>query len=316
MRPEVHLPYYRSLAPLLSWREQPRPADWASVFGRRGPLTLEIGTGSGEFLAREAAEHPERDHVGIEMRWASAKRTLRRLEQAGVRNVRLILDDARPVLERLFAPRSIARVFILFPCPWRKEKHERHRLMHRSFLELLNGRLADDGEIRLVTDWTPFVEWTLAQLPGSGLRARREIVAAHLGTKYERKWLGRGQARFHELTLTKIEHRDAPVPEDAPMNPPRLERFDLAAFEPQDEIGPVTISFKEVVRDERRALLMVRTIVVEESLTQHVWLTIARGEGDTWWVVPARGCQAIPTAGLQRALERLAGCARATDATR
>jgi tRNA (guanine-N7-)-methyltransferase len=319
-------PFYRSLAPLLLWQQQRRPADWTSLFGRAAPLELEIGTGSGEFLARVAQERRDHDFVGVELRWASVKRTLRNLAKAEVGNARVVMEDARPVLERLFAPRSLARIHLLFPCPWRKEQHERHRITSRDFLELANSRLRDDGELLLVTDWKPLFEWTLGQVEGSGLRAQWQLVEPRWQTKYERKWSGLGQERFFEVRLHKEEHRDVAVPQDAVMNPPHLDHVDFDHFEPRDLLpsssspdsstspgspGAATITFKEVVRDRERQVAMVRAVVVEEPLLQQIWLTVARAHDGSWWVVPARGCQMVPTAGVQRALERLAECARA-----
>jgi len=306
-------PYYRSLAPLLLWQEVERPVDWTRVFGRTAPLALEIGTGNGEFLARTAVEHPQRDHVGAELRWASVKRALRNLAKAGAANARMVIEDARPVVERMFAPRALERVYLLFPCPWTKARHERHRLLHRRFLELLNSRLVDGGEALLVTDWTPYLEWTVAQAEGTGLRIEVREHEPRWNTKYERKWSSLGRRRFHEMRMIKESHRDAPAPEDVPMNPPHLARFDPDAFAPQDLIGPTTITFKEVVRDRERGVVMVRTVVVEETLTQHFWITIARAGDGSWWVVAARGCATIPTVGVQLALERVAEGARPRD---
>jgi len=324
-------PFYKSLDPLLVWQQLPRPADWSTVFGRRAPLTVEIGIGNGEFLARESTAHPERDHVGIELRWSSVKRSLRNLAHARARaggvdtarptaaagrgNVRLVMDDAKPVLERLFAPRSIERLFVLFPCPWRKEQHERLRLFHRDFCELAANRLVDGGEALLVTDWTPYAEWTLGQLPGTALDVEHRRIDPSFHTKYERKWLALGRTDFHELRLVKREHRAVPIREESAVNPPHLTACDLERLAPEELLpngdGALTITFKEIVRDRERQVAMVRTVIVEEPLTQMVWITVARDPKDaSWWVVPARGCQMIPTAGLQRALERVADAAR------
>ena len=205
-------PFYKSLQPLLLWQTLPRPVDWDAIFGRAAPREVEIGIGNGDYLARNAAERPAVDFVGVELRWASVKRSLRNLEKTRVNakagNVRLVIEDARPALERLFGARALARVHVLFPCPWQKERHERHRLFHADFLRLLNHRLADGGEIFCVTDWEPFVAWTLGQLPGTGFSARVEAIEARFGTKYERKWLGRGQQRFHEIPVASVMSRE------------------------------------------------------------------------------------------------------------
>src|SRR5712692_5092202 len=107
---------YLSLAPLLLWQHVERPVDWTQRFGRQASLVVEIGFGNGEFLVREAQAHQERDFVGIEQEWASVQRGLRRIAQAKVSNVRLLLVDARIALERLFTPQTVHCVYALFPC--------------------------------------------------------------------------------------------------------------------------------------------------------------------------------------------------------
>jgi tRNA (guanine-N7-)-methyltransferase len=304
-------PFYKSLRPLLLWQTLPRPVDWDAIFRRSAPREVEIGVGGGEWLARSASERPAVDFVGLEMRWASIKRSLRNLAKAKVENARLVIEDARPALERLFGARSLARVHVLFPCPWQKERHERHRLLHRDFLKTVNHRLADGGELLCVTDWEPFVEWTLGQIAGTGFIAKVERVEARVGTKYERKWLGRGQQSFHEIRLTKRSHVDAPAPEEVTLNPHHVEAFDPARFEPQDDLGETPITFKEIVRDLERGTVMVRVVVVEGELTQHFWIVVSRARDGSWWITPARGCQTLPTHGVQRALDRVRDAVRA-----
>src|SRR5262249_19008876 len=160
----------------------------------------------GEWLARSASERPAVDFVGLEMRWASIKRSLRNLAKAKVENARLVIEDARPALERLFGARSPARVHVPFPCPWQTDRHERARLLSLEFFKSVTHRLVDGGELLCVTDWEPFVEWTLGQLTETGFTAKVERIEARVGTKYERKWVGRGQQTFHEIRLTKGTH--------------------------------------------------------------------------------------------------------------
>jgi tRNA (guanine-N7-)-methyltransferase len=96
--------YYRSLKPLILWREVERPLCWARLFGRVAPVELEIGFGSGDYLVARAQQHPERDFVGIELEWEGVQRALRRIAGAGLTNVRVLLGDARPILWRAIAP--------------------------------------------------------------------------------------------------------------------------------------------------------------------------------------------------------------------
>ena len=178
---------YLALQPLLLWQHVARPIDWAQQFGRQAPVEVEIGFGNGEFLVREAQAHPERNFVGIEQEWVSVQRGLRRIAQAKIPNVRVLLVDVRIALERLFPAQTVQRVYALFPCPWPKERHSKHRLFAQTFLTLLNSRLVREGEVQMVTDHAPYLHWVLEQVLDTGFVAQWTTIAPRFSTKYERK---------------------------------------------------------------------------------------------------------------------------------
>ena len=61
---------------------------------------------------------------------------LAHIERTGVANIRLFTDDARFVMAAL-PPRSLSRVFVLFPDPWPKTRHHKRRFVQRENLDLL-----------------------------------------------------------------------------------------------------------------------------------------------------------------------------------
>jgi tRNA (guanine-N7-)-methyltransferase len=294
--------YYRSLKPLILWREVERPLCWARLFGRVVPVELEIGFGSGDYLVARAQQHPERDFVGIELEWEGVQRALRRIAGAGLTNVRVLLGDARPILWRAIASESLARVYTLFPCPWPKKHHHKHRLLTQAHLQLINSRLQAGGECYLLTDHAEYFQWVLGNLTDTGFTAYARTVPPQVGTKYERKWLAEGQSHFYELTLTKTQHCPIPLLEDAPMETYRVKQFDPARFQPADVDDGVHVVFKETRYDPARQIAMTRVVVVEDDLTQHFWIEIVR-TGDGWSIRPAQGCGVVPTVGVQRALD-------------
>jgi tRNA (guanine-N7-)-methyltransferase len=293
---------YLSLTAFLCWQQRRRPILWEEEFGRAAPLEVEIGFGNGEFLVRRAQEHPQRHFVGIELEWASVQRGLRRIAQTQVSNVRLLQIDARIALQRLFVPHALHRVYALFPCPWPKERHAKHRLFSHAFLTLLNSRLLAGGEVQLVTDHQSYAQWVLEQVPGSGFRAICEPIAAHFRTKYERKWQHQGQQEFYELCLTKQRHIPVPLIKDIPMQTHRVAHFAPERFHPVSEHGKLTVEFKDFLYDPLRQRGMVRAIAVEETCQQDFWIEIVPGQAH-WHIRPARGCAVIPTVSVQRALD-------------
>ena len=87
------------------------------------------------------------------------------------------------------------------------------------------------SEVTLVTDNRPYFDWVLEQLPGTGFDGRTHAVGADYGTKFERKWVGGGQERFHRLDLVKTEHQDLPLSPEVPMRSHVLSGFDPGAFQ-------------------------------------------------------------------------------------
>jgi tRNA (guanine-N7-)-methyltransferase len=295
-------PRYISLKPFIAWKEKERPINWPFEFGRQAPLEAEIGFGNGEFLVRRAQAHPERNLVGVDLDWESTQRCLRKIAVAGLLNVRLIQADARAALERLFLPQSLGHVYSLFPSPWPKERHARHRLFSHTFLQTLNSRLVTDGEAQVVTDHRPYLDWILEGLPGSGFEAAWKAIPARFDTKYERKWQGEGQGEFFELQLLKRTHQEIALKEDAKLRIHRVTRFDPDRFEPTGTRGEIVVAFHDLLYDPKRQRGMLRAFVAEEGLNQEFWIEIARREND-WRIGPARGCGIVPTVGVQRALD-------------
>ncbi|MGE3536023.1 MAG: tRNA (guanosine(46)-N7)-methyltransferase TrmB [Candidatus Tectimicrobiota bacterium] len=293
---------YVSLRPLLLWQHVERPIDWTQRFGRQAPLWVEIGFGNGEFLARQAQEHPEYDFIGIEPEWASMQRCLRRLAQARVTNVRLLLLDARVALQRLFAPQTLQQVYALFPCPWPKERHVKHRLFAQSFLALLNSRLRAEAEVQVVTDHQEYLTWVLEQVPDTGFTPHWSTIPARFSTKYERKWQASGQQEFYDLRLRKSTPLASPLLEDVTLQTHRIAQFTPEAFTLPTRHGDITVTCKDFLYDPRQHRGMVWVFVAEDGLTQDFWIEIARSQSG-WSIRPARGCGIVPTVGVQQALD-------------
>ncbi len=293
---------YVSLQSLLLWQHVERPIDWPQRFGRQAPLVVEIGFGNGEFLVRQAQEHPECHFIGIEPEWASVQRCLRRLAQAQVANVRLLLLDARLAMERLFAPQSLHRVYALFPCPWPKERHAKHRLFAQAFLALVNSRLRADAEVQLVTDHAAYLAWVLEQVPGTGFTPQWSTIPASFHTKYERKWQATGQQDFYDLRLRKTTPVIRPLSEDVTLQTHRIAHFEPAGFVLESRRGAITVTCKDFLYDPYQRKGMVWVFVAEDGLTQDFWIEIALS-GSSWVIRPARGCGIVPTLGVQQALD-------------
>jgi tRNA (guanine-N7-)-methyltransferase len=135
------------------------PLDLDALFGRQAPRVLDIGFGMGEALAEQAAAHPERDYLGVEVYPPGVGRMLQSIEEQGLTNVRLLNEDVMEVLDRALAPASLDYVHLYFPDPWPKKRHHKRRLVQPPFPERVARVLRPGGRLHLATDWAPYAEW-------------------------------------------------------------------------------------------------------------------------------------------------------------
>src|SRR5258708_25183669 len=126
--------------------------DPSGLFDARArPIWVEIGFGGGEHLADQAERHPEIGLIGCEVFENGIAKLLARIKRSCIENIRIFTDDGRLLIAAL-PPASIGRVFILFPDPWPKRRHERRRFMSPEALDALARVMTDGAELRLATD--------------------------------------------------------------------------------------------------------------------------------------------------------------------
>jgi tRNA (guanine-N7-)-methyltransferase len=151
----------------------------------------------GDATVAMAATDTGRDVVAVDVHTPGVGSLLRRAAGAGLRNVRVVLGDALPVLEQMVAPGSLDEVRVYFPDPWPKTRHRKRRLVGQEFAALVADRLVPGGRLHCATDWTPYAEQMVEVL------AREPRLAnLHAGfaprpadrpvTRYERIGLARG----------------------------------------------------------------------------------------------------------------------------
>jgi tRNA (guanine-N7-)-methyltransferase len=127
-------------------------------FGRIAPLVVEVGSGVGETATAVAAERPEVNVLAFEVWRPGVAETLRRIERAGVTNVRTCSVDAVWSMRHLLGPGSVSELWTFFPDPWPKKRHHKRRLITPPFAALAASRLAEGGVWRLATDWSDYAE--------------------------------------------------------------------------------------------------------------------------------------------------------------
>lgn len=192
---------------LLEPEDLPRPWATQSLFACEAPLEVEVGSGKGLFITRAAAEHPERNYLGIEVSRKYARFAAARLAKRNLTNGKMIHGDALPIFEQL-PDDSIAAVHVYFPDPWWKARHKKRRVMKESFLRDVERVLPPGGVLHFWTDVEEYFQTTLELIAAAtrldgpiGVPEERPEHDLDYRTHFERR------VRLHDEPVYRAEFR-------------------------------------------------------------------------------------------------------------
>ena len=173
------------------------------------PLWIEVGFGSGRNMIFNAANNPAVTHLGIELHRASAEQLLNRARVEKLPNIRVMIGDARAVLQSLPA-RCAERILVHFPIPW--DDSPKRRVFNADFIGEALRTLRLGGTLELRTDSKNYYEnalKTLCEFDEISVE-KHENRAADITSKYEARWQKMGRDIYDVIiTNNSIRNSDA-----------------------------------------------------------------------------------------------------------
>jgi tRNA (guanine-N7-)-methyltransferase len=186
--------------------------DFEALFGRKGPVEMEIGSGKGTFLVEQAKAFPDTSFFGIE--WANKyyRYAVDRIERRGLLNVCLMRTDGVVFIKDRLPDACVQMFHLYFPDPWPKKRHHKRRFFCDENLAQVYRILKAEGIMNVATDHENYFE-QMTDVAGKAVRAGlfEEIpfirpAGAHagelVGTNYERKYRNEGRPTY-TLALRK-----------------------------------------------------------------------------------------------------------------
>ncbi|WP_105432144.1 tRNA (guanosine(46)-N7)-methyltransferase TrmB [Neorhizobium sp. T6_25] len=190
--------------------QAPAPAVLSEIFPIPvEELRLEIGFGGGEHLVHRARENLKTGFIGVEPFVNSMAKLLSRVDELGLKNIRVYDDDATQVLDWL-PDASLDRIDLLYPDPWPKRKHWKRRFVSAVNLDRFHRVLKPGGMFLFASDIDTYVNWTLTHCRDHGgyqWQAEQSSdwltpFAGWPGTRYENKARREGRSSAY-LTFRK-----------------------------------------------------------------------------------------------------------------
>lgn len=140
----------------------PLPLD--ALFDPARPLEIEIGCGKGRFLSARAAKNPDTQYLGIERMMARVRKLNKKACRLKLDNLRILRLEAFYTFYYLLPFHRLRTVYVFFPDPWPKRRHQERRLFSPLFLDVLWARLEVGGVIQVATDHPEYFSEIRARL--------------------------------------------------------------------------------------------------------------------------------------------------------
>ena len=115
-------------------------------------VEAELGCADARFLFERAPQHPDTYFLGLEIREPLVDEVNQKAAAAGLTNLRAVFCNINVDLPTLVPDGSLARMFVNFPDPWFKRRHQKRRLMNDELVVVLHDKLRADGELFFQSD--------------------------------------------------------------------------------------------------------------------------------------------------------------------
>ena len=114
-------------------------------------VEVEIGCAEAQFLFERASLDPSRLYVGLEIREDLVSLVNRKARESGA-PVHAVFCQAQLHMRQIFAPGSVERVFINFPDPWFKRRHQDRRMIDEALADGVAHAVRSGGDVFVQTD--------------------------------------------------------------------------------------------------------------------------------------------------------------------
>lgn len=185
---------------------------------KKDDFCLEVGFGGGEHIAEMALRSPKTGFLGAEVFVNGVAHLLALIGQVNqdksvsfqkgrVDNLRIFHEDVRllfPLLKR----EVFSQIYVLFPDPWPKTRHEKRRFIGPKNLPVLASLLKKGGELIVATDVPLYAEWTESKVQESHLfELKNKEVRIRpkdwIPTRYEEKGIKAGRNPYYFVFTKK-----------------------------------------------------------------------------------------------------------------
>lgn len=176
---------------------------WNDFFFKNDqPITVEFACGKGDYTIALARENRNANFIGVDIKGPRIHLGAKTALDEALTNVAFARFKIENCLH-FFGKNEVSEIWITFPDPFPKDRHEKHRLTFTAFLEKYREILKPDGIVNFKTDDLDLFRYSKASVEHFGAKIRyykEDIYSAPLDfpalaiqTFYEKQHLANGR---------------------------------------------------------------------------------------------------------------------------
>ena len=119
---------------------------------------IDVGSGKGENTLFLAKKNPDALIIAIEIFWDGNINLCKQLSKLKLYNVKIFSSNVLKLFDHLNKDDYFNEIWILFPDPWPKKKHNKRRLINDNFFTKVYPYLKKDGKIFIATDSSSYLK--------------------------------------------------------------------------------------------------------------------------------------------------------------
>lgn len=126
--------------------------DSCGLFTKPQDICIEYCSGNGSWIIDKAKQHPDKNWLAVEKRFDRARKIWVKATNEKLPNLAVALAEGLDLTKQFIPDQSVQEIYVNFPDPWPKRRHEKHRIINPNFVSELARIIRPNGTVTLVTD--------------------------------------------------------------------------------------------------------------------------------------------------------------------
>ena len=115
-------------------------------------IAIEYCSGNGLWILEKARLNPTINFLAVELRFDRARKIWAKIHNMKLPNLIVAWAEGQELTRKFIPAHCVEEIYINFPDPWPKRRHEKLRIVNTTFLHDLHRILKPQGQITVVTD--------------------------------------------------------------------------------------------------------------------------------------------------------------------